>query len=95
MIMDLMRDGGNKLSIKRLIVSSLVLLLIVVIIAHVFFGKTISDHIYDGLIDSVIWSLGFIGSEKFVEAIPQFMNSRRSGAAPAEPPQSSFDTPPV
>ena len=79
MFISAITDGtANKISTKRLIVMILVLLLCVVIIAHVFWGKTIVDYVFDGLIQAVIWSMGFIGSEKFVEAIPTFMNNRKN-----------------
>jgi len=91
---EILKDNNDKLSIKRAIVAALILLLIVVVIAHVFFNKTISDHIYDGLIDAVIWSMGFIGSEKFVDAIPNYMNGRNNKNQPTTTP-SVFDTPPV
>lgn len=79
-------DGtSSKVSIKRVVVLILILLLVVVILAHVFFSKTIEDYIYDGLIEAVIWSMGFIGSEKFVEAIPSFMTNRR-GRTKQQPP---------
>lgn len=78
MIRAAITDTSNKISTKRIIVFILILLLCTVIIAHVFFSKTIAEYVYNGLIEAVIWSMGFIGSEKFVEAIPSFMSNRRA-----------------
>lgn len=69
--------NSNKLSAKRIVVFILIALLTTVIIGHVFYGKIIAEYIYNGLVEAVIWSMGFIGSEKFVEMIPQVMNKRR------------------
>lgn len=74
--------SSEKISTKRIVVFLLTFLLATVIIAHVFFQKTIAEYVYNGLIESVIWSMGFIGSEKFVEAIPSFMNSRKGKSTP-------------
>lgn len=79
MMKSAIKDGtSNKVSTKRVIVFILILLLTAVIIAHVFFNKTIAEYVYGGLVEAVIWSMGFIGSEKFVEAIPTFMSNRRN-----------------
>lgn len=72
-------NTSEKVSIKRIITVILVLLLSVVIIGHVFFGKTIAEYVYNGLIEAVIWSLAFIGSEKFADVIPTMMNRRYPG----------------
>lgn len=77
-------EASGKISTKRIIVFLLVLLLIVVIIGHVFFNKTIAEFVFNGLIEAVIWSMGFIGSEKFVDALPSFANSRR-GTTTSQP----------
>lgn len=65
---------SNKLSIKRVVVLILIILLCIVVISHMFFNKHIDQYIFDGMIDAVIWSMGFIGSEKLVDVIPRLSN---------------------
>ena len=38
--------------------------------------KKIDDYVFNGLVDAVIWSLGFIGAEQFASKIPAAFNRR-------------------
>jgi len=58
----------TKISSKRIAAFTLVMLLSAVVIGNMFFGKTIDEFIYTGLSEAVIWSLGFVGAEKFSDA---------------------------
>jgi hypothetical protein len=55
------------------------------------FNKTIEEYVYDGLVEAVVWSMGFIGSEKFVEAIPTFMSNRRGSRQQPQTGNSYID----
>lgn len=56
-------DSTKEISSKRITILILILTLLVIIFANVFFNKHIDEFIYNGLIDVIIWSLGFIGAE--------------------------------
>lgn len=67
-------DQEKKISSKRVITFILAITYVVVITSHLFFDFTISDNIYNGLVDVLIWSLGFVGSEQFAKALDGRMN---------------------
>jgi len=68
-IREILSDIGDKLSAKRFAALLLTSVLSAIIIGHVFYGLEISEHVFTGLVDTVIWSLAFIGSEKVVEGM--------------------------
>jgi len=62
-------DGSEKISSKRVIAFVLLLTFVVVIFATTFFGVRIDSEIYNGLVEVLIWAIGFIGSEHFASAM--------------------------
>tara|TARA_Y100000389_G_scaffold189246_1_gene212778 strand:+ start:72 stop:356 length:285 start_codon:yes stop_codon:yes gene_type:complete len=60
-------DGQNssKLSAKRITSFLLVITLITTVIGNLIFNLTIDQFMFVGLTETVIWSLGFVGAEKF------------------------------
>jgi hypothetical protein len=62
-------SDGTKLSSKRVITFMLAFTLVSVVIANTFFNFEVDEAIYTGLVDVLIWSLGFIGSEQFAGAL--------------------------
>ncbi len=73
-----MTDDLNKLSSKRLIAIILTLCLVVIVIADLVFKRTITEFIFNGFVDALIWSMGFIGAEKVTGMMPEMLG-RRSG----------------
>ena len=72
----MLSDGiTNKLSFKRIITLFLVLVLVVILVGHVFFDKKIDQFMYDGLTNIIVWSMGFIGSEKVADVIKSKMGN--------------------
>lgn len=71
-------DDPDKLSLKRISALLLVTCLVVVVIANMFFNKNIDEFIFDGLAEAVIWSLGFIGVEKFSNSFNNNQNGNRN-----------------
>lgn len=69
-------DSDNKLSSKRIVSFLFSILLIVIVVGHVFFEKKIDDYIYEGIKEIIIWSLGFIGSEKLVDMVPGYFKGK-------------------
>jgi len=70
----ILSDGTNKLSSKRSAAFVLLIMFIVVVIAHMFFGLPIDDYVFQGLKDTLIFSLGFVGAEKFSDALSKQKN---------------------
>jgi len=60
-------DSSNpqKVSSKRIAAFLLVISLVIVVIGNMFFNYSIDEFIFAGLSEAVIWSLGFVGAEKF------------------------------
>jgi hypothetical protein len=75
-VQTILYDSDNKLSSKRIVSFLFSILLIVIVIGHVFFEKKIDDYIYDGVKEIIIWSLGFIGSEKLVDMVPRYLRNK-------------------
>lgn len=74
----LLTDEFDKISSKRFIAFILTLCLVAIVVSDLIFSRTITQFIFDGFVDALIWSLAFIGGEKAMSAIPEMMN-RRSG----------------
>lgn len=70
---EVLQGGGdnNKYSSKRVVTFILTITLIAVVIANTFFGFEIQNFVYEGLVNVLIWSLGFVGSEQFAGALKQ------------------------
>lgn len=56
---------SNKLSTQRIITTILVVCLVTVVIGNMFFELVIDEFIFSGLVEVTIWSLGFVGAERF------------------------------
>jgi hypothetical protein len=65
----ILNDADDKLSSKRLFTLILIVIMAIVLFGHVFFGFPLEDYIFEGLIDSIIWAIAFIGSEKVVDSL--------------------------
>lgn len=72
MIRSTIADSENlqKVSSKRIAALVLVLCLVIVVIGNMFFRLKIDDFIFAGLTEAVIWSLGFVGAERFSTILP-------------------------
>lgn len=57
-------DESSKISSKRTIAVAIAITYMIVVLAHMFFGFTIDENIYDGLVNVLVWSLGFVGAEQ-------------------------------
>lgn len=71
-----LKDGESKISSKRLIAFVFVFCLIVILVSDLFFNRTITEFIFDGFTEALIWSLAFIGGEKIVSAMSGKVFSR-------------------
>lgn len=67
-------ESQQKISSKRVITFLLAVTYVLVVMSHLYFDFEIAENIYDGLVDVLIWSLGFVGSEQFAKAL----NSRKN-----------------
>ena len=80
--------GSNKYSSKRVVTFLLTITLVSVTVANTFFGFEIEEHIYDGLVNVLIWSLGFVGSEQFAGAITNGYQKRSAPRLPDNHPDA-------
>ena len=63
-----MGDHG-KISSKRVVTFLLAITLVIITLGSTFFGFEIDPVVFDGIVNVLIWSLGFVGSEQFAGAL--------------------------
>ncbi len=69
-------DIKQKISAKRVISFMLTLTLITITVAHVFWGKPIIEYVYNGLVDCLVWCLGFVGAEGLTRIAPGMLKKK-------------------
>lgn len=77
-------DKNVKISSKRVISFLLVTTLIVISCAHTFYGKCITEYVFNGLVECTIWSIAFVSSEYLTKGIPNLLRGSRT-TPPIEP----------
>lgn len=87
-------DSTSNISSKRVTLLILILLLVIIVVANIFFNKHIDEFIFNGLIDVIIWNLGFIGavSMGFKGMNPSKYN-RRDSYPDLEVPDDEYEDP--
>jgi FtsH-binding integral membrane protein len=64
-ISEILKDDEDAFSSKRFVVIAAALSIKVAFFANLFFGKTVEEFMFEGLMFIVIAGLGFVGAEKF------------------------------
>lgn len=77
-------DKNVKISSKRVISFLLVTTLIVISCAHTFYGKCITEYVFNGLVECLIWCMGFVGAEGLTRIAPGMLKKKIGSAEEQE-----------
>lgn len=69
-------DIKQKISSKRVISFVIALTIVVITCAHVFYGKVIAEYVYNGLVECLIWCMGFVGAEGLTRMAPGMLKKK-------------------